>query len=297
MSACRRSRRSRSTFRKACRSRFDSHLPHIQGLRKNSQTCLEGPFGEVLRATGPMAKANPFRFSTKYQDDETDLLYYGYRYYNVNIGRWINRDPVGDIGANNQFDLPDESVTDEDTDLNPYRYVFNNPLTFIDRFGLAARNGSHTDDQKPACACKCKTVAVTTDPKKPGFYNVPDIFGDNPRFGIKITVTWTVIGDPSKCQYFVNEPAGGMTYWLPDGTKGSTPGTGGYVDVTGWNDQGIPNVYVDKSGAKVGQKGKYKVKYKLHQDYKCVSADGTTETGFHDFKTSGSGKWNGSFPK
>ena len=35
-----------------------------------------GPFGEVLRATGPLAKANPFRFSTKYQDDETDLLYY-----------------------------------------------------------------------------------------------------------------------------------------------------------------------------------------------------------------------------
>jgi hypothetical protein len=26
-----------------------------------------------------MAKANPFRFSTKYQDDETDLFYYGYR--------------------------------------------------------------------------------------------------------------------------------------------------------------------------------------------------------------------------
>ena len=42
-----------------------------------------GPFGEVLRATGPMAKANLFRFSTKYQDDETDLLYYGYGYYNA----------------------------------------------------------------------------------------------------------------------------------------------------------------------------------------------------------------------
>ena len=35
-----------------------------------------GPFGEVIHATGPLAKANPFRFSTKYQDDETDLLYY-----------------------------------------------------------------------------------------------------------------------------------------------------------------------------------------------------------------------------
>jgi RHS repeat-associated protein len=55
-----------------------------------------GPFGEVLRATGPMAKANPFRFSTKYQDDETDLLYYGYRYYNASTGRWLSRDPLGD---------------------------------------------------------------------------------------------------------------------------------------------------------------------------------------------------------
>jgi YD repeat-containing protein len=34
-----------------------------------------GPFGEVIRLTGPLAKANPFRFSTKYQDDETDSLY------------------------------------------------------------------------------------------------------------------------------------------------------------------------------------------------------------------------------
>jgi RHS repeat-associated protein len=54
-----------------------------------------GPFGEVIRATGPMAKANPVRFSTKYQDDETDLLYYGYRYYNASTGRWLNRDFIG----------------------------------------------------------------------------------------------------------------------------------------------------------------------------------------------------------
>ena len=44
-----------------------------------------------------MAKANPFRFSTKYQDDESDLLYYGYRYYNANTGRWNSRDPVADF--------------------------------------------------------------------------------------------------------------------------------------------------------------------------------------------------------
>ena len=69
-----------SGFRKTCRSQFRPHPAEIQNLPRKSPTCSEGPFGELLRATGPMAKANPFRFSTKYQDDETDLLYYGYRY-------------------------------------------------------------------------------------------------------------------------------------------------------------------------------------------------------------------------
>ncbi len=49
---------------------------------KSTQTCFEGPFGEIIRATGRMAKANPFSFSTKYQDEETDLFYHGYRYLN-----------------------------------------------------------------------------------------------------------------------------------------------------------------------------------------------------------------------
>jgi RHS repeat-associated protein len=57
-----------------------------------------GPFGEVNRATGLLAKANPFRFSTKYQDDETDLLYYGYRYLNTSTGRWLSRDPIEEPG-------------------------------------------------------------------------------------------------------------------------------------------------------------------------------------------------------
>jgi RHS repeat-associated protein len=52
-----------------------------------------GPFGEVLYATGPMPKANPFGFSTKYQDNESDLLYYGYRFLNTSTGRWLSRDP------------------------------------------------------------------------------------------------------------------------------------------------------------------------------------------------------------
>ena len=79
-----------------------------------------GPFGEVIRATGPMAKVNPFRFSTKYQDDETDFLYYGYRYYNASTGRWPSRDPIGEKGG-----------------LDLYCFVNNSPEMFFDALGLA----------------------------------------------------------------------------------------------------------------------------------------------------------------
>src|SRR5208337_3822316 len=57
-----------------------------------------GPFGEVIRATGPMAKANPFRFSTKYQDDESELVCYPYRFYSASTGRWLSRDPIDELG-------------------------------------------------------------------------------------------------------------------------------------------------------------------------------------------------------
>ena len=80
-----------------------------------------GPFGELLRATGPMAKVNPFRFSTKYQDDETDLLYYGHRYYNASIGRWLSRDAIGEAGG-----------------LNLLAFADNNPLAYIDPLGDAS---------------------------------------------------------------------------------------------------------------------------------------------------------------
>ena len=62
-----------------------------------------GPFGELLRATGPMAKANSFRFSSKYQDEETDMLYYGYRYYCASTGRWLSRDPIAERGGPNLY--------------------------------------------------------------------------------------------------------------------------------------------------------------------------------------------------
>ena len=61
------------------------------------------PFGETLTASGPAADQINFRFSTKYTDPETGLLYYGLRFYNPETGRWINRDPIGEDGGYNLY--------------------------------------------------------------------------------------------------------------------------------------------------------------------------------------------------
>jgi RHS repeat-associated protein len=75
-----------------------------------------GAFGEVLRGS-----VMPYRFgfSTKYNDWETDLLYYGYRYYNASTGRWISRDPSGERGG-----------------LNSHDFVSNDGINKWDKLGL-----------------------------------------------------------------------------------------------------------------------------------------------------------------
>jgi RHS repeat-associated protein len=58
-------------------------------------------FGSTLRATGPAAVANGYRFSTKPVDEETGLVYYGYRWYHPELGRWLSRDPIGEARIRN----------------------------------------------------------------------------------------------------------------------------------------------------------------------------------------------------
>ncbi len=61
------------------------------------------PYGNEVHAVGPMASGNPYRFSTKYFDAETNLYYYGYRYYSPELGRWISRDPIEEDGGFNLY--------------------------------------------------------------------------------------------------------------------------------------------------------------------------------------------------
>ena len=50
------------------------------------------PFGNLPL---PM-EDNYFGFSSEYYDGETGLVYYNYRYYSPQLGRWIKRDPIGE---------------------------------------------------------------------------------------------------------------------------------------------------------------------------------------------------------
>jgi len=43
------------------------------------------------------------RFSTKYQDAESGYYYYGFRYYEHETGRWLNRDPIEEEGGYNLY--------------------------------------------------------------------------------------------------------------------------------------------------------------------------------------------------
>lgn len=77
------------------------------------------PFGKLLASNGPAADINPFRFSTKYYDSDTQLYYFGYRYYSPEMQRWMSRDPI-----------------EEDGGLNVYAFVGNDPVNQVDPVGL-----------------------------------------------------------------------------------------------------------------------------------------------------------------
>jgi RHS repeat-associated protein len=70
-------------------------------------------------AFGPRdSQQQNLRFQGQYFDEETGLHYNRFRYYDPDVGRFVNQDPIGLAGGNNLF-----------------RYA-PNPIAWIDPFGL-----------------------------------------------------------------------------------------------------------------------------------------------------------------
>jgi RHS repeat-associated protein len=81
------------------------------------------PFGRTITSSGASANANTYRFSSKEIHANSSFYYYGYRFYDPNSQRWLNRDPIF-----------------EQADRNLYRMVRNAATFRVDPFGLADAN-------------------------------------------------------------------------------------------------------------------------------------------------------------
>ena len=66
----------------------------------------------------------PYGFAGGLYDDTTQLVKFGARDYDPEVGRWTSRDPILFGGG----------------DTNLYGYVFNDPVNFIDDNGLSAKD-------------------------------------------------------------------------------------------------------------------------------------------------------------
>jgi len=118
------------------------------------------PYGNTISSSGTLASANLYRFSSKEVDPnytDSGLYYYGYRWYDPNLQRWPNSDPLRDegslvyfVGAIEPHSEPPsdrEIAITVDAFKNPLdvftrvnanlsRFVANNPLANIDPRGL-----------------------------------------------------------------------------------------------------------------------------------------------------------------
>lgn len=88
-----------------------SYSLRYSGVTAGHSTCFQQEFSSSIS----------LRSSAKYADTETGLVYYTFRYRNTSTGRWLSRDPLGEVGGPNR-----------------YSFVNNAPMTFVDPHGLNA---------------------------------------------------------------------------------------------------------------------------------------------------------------
>jgi RHS repeat-associated protein len=78
-------------------------------------------YGNLVDQTGTVDQ--PYTYTGREFDAETGLYHYRARYYDSQIGRFLQKDPMGFVGP----------------EMNAYSYVTNNPTNFADPMGLKRR--------------------------------------------------------------------------------------------------------------------------------------------------------------
>jgi len=101
---------------------------------------LSDPYGNALSATGSKASQNSYRFSSKESHAGSGIVYYGYRFYDSSLQRWLNRDPLGEGGfelvMRNRAVAPNFAEVVEDANL--FRFLNNGTPNRVDADGRVA---------------------------------------------------------------------------------------------------------------------------------------------------------------
>ncbi len=105
---------------------------------------LYDAFGNTISKSGLLADANVYRLSSKEWHQNSGLAYYLYRYYDPNLQRWPNRDPIGENGG-----------------LNLYAFVRNASPNSIDPLGRGTWTVTVENDQKVKAVNERPTITAS----------------------------------------------------------------------------------------------------------------------------------------
>lgn len=99
------------------------HVTTVLDKDRNVKAAYDySPYGVLIGSAGDPTFKQPYQYSTKRTDAETGIIYFGYRFYLPNEGRWLNRDPIEEMGG-----------------LNLYQYVGGDPVNYRDPYGLVVQ--------------------------------------------------------------------------------------------------------------------------------------------------------------
>ncbi|HSX04128.1 MAG TPA: RHS repeat-associated core domain-containing protein [Rhabdochlamydiaceae bacterium] len=184
---------------------YDHPDRNVIALADMEQLCKSYTYEPFGTLKGPISKtSNHFTFAGEHYEEETGLIYLRNRYYDPEIGRFLSADPQLEKGINPQS-------------FNPYVYVENNPINFIDPLGL-----------KSARFCAYAPGTITEEGRSMvghGFWILTRDSGDvitigrypkQPRFDDKIvpgTVSFEVAATDSQIDAILGSVAKGSYWW------------------------------------------------------------------------------------